>query len=125
MHYVIKEYKTTHEDIKHPIKITIEVEWDDTNPIDWFDNEDDGVIEWINNQIEEDNIFAWCVVGVTAEIDDEKIDLKGYSSLCGCSYEDKDELLNHCYMPELIDDAIKDLIGNIDYTGNFLKSNYL
>ena len=125
MHYIIKEYKTTHEDIKHSIKITIEVEWEHLDPKALFENEDDGVIEWVIDQIEQENIFAWCVIGVTAKIDDEKIDLKGYSSLCGCSYENENELLNCDYMPELIDEAIKDLIGHIDYTGNFLKSNYL
>ena len=123
MHYIIKEYKTTHEDIKQLIKITIEVEWEHTDPKELFDNEND--IKWVIDQIEQENIFAWCIVGVTAEIDDEKINLKGYRSLGGCSYETENDLLNCDYMPELIDDAIRDLIGNIDYTGNFLKSNYL
>lgn len=68
--------------------------------------------EWVRDQLEWGNEWAWCQVCVTAELEG----FKGTAWLGGCSYESEDQFTIDGYYTDLCDEAFEDLVRNISET---------
>lgn len=69
------------------VKYKIECLSEDTSPKGHFDHPDD--LEHVLEGIANGNIWAWCVIKVTATIDG--VDLEGTTYLGACSYADEED----------------------------------
>jgi hypothetical protein len=68
------------------------------------------VNDWIYDQLNSGNEWAWCMVKVTAEYDCKE----GKDYLGACSYENKENFIKGGYYDDMVDSAIEDLIRIMD-----------
>lgn len=74
--------------------------------------------EWIAEQLEQGNEWAWCMVRVTAKWED----FVGTAYLGGCSYEDEESFKEGGYYDDLRAEALNDLNQQIADTADKLKA---
>lgn len=73
---------------------------------------DQYAVDWIREQQERGNEWAWCCVTVTAELEG----FKGEAHLGGCAYEDEAQFKIDGYYEDLCHEALSDLESVIDDT---------
>jgi hypothetical protein len=80
---------------------------------------DDGLDQWVENQIiealENANIWAWCIVTVTAAWSG----WKGVDILGGCSYKDEDDFIRAGQWDEMRRIAYHDLLEKLGASGSY------
>ena len=80
-----------------------------------FDNPED--VEWIRQQLEAGNEWAWCQVQVKATWTDPETDeeYEGSDYLGGCSYESEESFKQPGgYYDDMKDSAYEELLGDIE-----------
>lgn len=88
------------------------------------DRFDEECYQWIRNEIDRGNEWAWCMVTVTASITmtvkrkgrvDEVVKLEGRDHLGGCSYKSKADFCQpDCYYDDMKAKALADLQAKLD-----------
>lgn len=79
--------------------------------------DDPQTVEWIEDQLEEGNDWAWCMVDVSAKWQNPLTDkeYEGHAYLGGCSYESEESFKHpQGYYPQMKDEAYDDLIKQIE-----------
>lgn len=77
----------------------------------WDDEEDEKYAQWIEEQLENGNEWAWCIVYVTADFDG----LTGFSSLGGCCYAGAEDFkASGGYYDDMKAEALANLKTRID-----------
>lgn len=75
---------------------------------------DDELCDWIREQLQMDNRWAWCHVRVTVEY----AGLEGQDTLGGCSYESKASFMSGGYYEDMIEMALSELAAKLEAIGN-------
>jgi hypothetical protein len=78
---------------------------------------DPEVVEWIEDQLEEGNEWAWCMVDVVARWTNPLTDqeYEGHDYLGGCSYESEESFKQPGgYYPDMKERAYEELIKQIE-----------
>ena len=88
-----------HEAIKFSISIEPEIESPERMEMNQY------ALDWIQEQLERGNEWAWCCVTVTAELEG----FKGKAHLGGCAYEDERQFKIDGYYEDLCAEAKADL----------------
>jgi hypothetical protein len=98
-----KHAKPTRESLAKLATVNLaSIEPETISPREHFDDPED--VQWVIDQLERGNEWAWCDATVTAEYDD----LTGRATLGACSYKSESDFRNHC-MPDMASEALDDL----------------
>lgn len=81
----------------------------DTDHRDALKDCDQEAVDWVTKQIESGNLWAWCVVEVSATHPRLPF-IEGHAYRGGCSYEDEDAFAKGGYLPRLQEEARDDAL---------------
>lgn len=99
-----------------------DVEQDSDDPAGNFASGDDAqdaeTLQWIRDELDSGNVWAWCCVRVTAKwTDRDDVEHEGFDSVGGCSYaSERDFKRPGSYYDDMKHEAFRDLIGNIEHS---------
>jgi len=71
--------------------------------------------QWIRDQLERGNEWAWCMVRVTAVLVSDDLELTGYAYLGCCSYQSDHDFMSGGYYDDMKKEAFADLITSLKY----------
>jgi hypothetical protein len=98
-----KHAKLTRESLAKLATVNLaSIEPETISPKEHFDDPEDA--QWVIDQLERGNEWAWCDATVTAEYDD----LTGRATLGACSYKSESDFRKHC-LPDVASEALDDL----------------
>ena len=103
----------------NPGEVTIRVrtEWEQDHPEGHFasgdDKADTEMVAHILERIESGDIWGWCTVFVELEW----AGFKGVDTLGACSYDSFDDFKDDGYYPDMISQALDNLVDNIEAEG--------
>ncbi len=88
--------------------ITLEREHEDMDYKSHFD--DSSAVDWIREQLQMGNRWAWCCAHVSATYGDIQTD----TYLGACSYESEQDFKNGGYYEDMVDEVIEELADRIE-----------
>lgn len=77
--------------------------------------ENQEAIEWIRDQLDSGNGWAWCCARVVASINIDGEPFQGDAYLGGCSYLSEDDFRESGYYADMCAEAKSDLIDKLNY----------
>jgi hypothetical protein len=101
------------------IDVAIECLEEDTLPHGYFATGDEAIDKKLADGILEDlqsNPWAWCIVRVVATYQE----FEGSSSLGACNYSGEESFKSSVYYPELVEQAIENLVTQLQKAENAL-----
>jgi hypothetical protein len=101
--------KIKRETLKRLVTITLEHEPEDSSYQVEFE-ESDAARNWIREQLDKCNTWAWCQVTVTARLGG--FETKDY--LGACSYENENDFKNGGYYESMIDSCVAEMADEIE-----------
>lgn len=103
-------YDKLAENVAKKARITIDHEFDrDVRPEGELMADDAALVR---KQLLKGNLWAWCVITVTAELGD----FTGTAVMGACSYKSKKDFVKCGYYEDMVAEAIDDLVNNIGET---------
>jgi hypothetical protein len=98
-----------HNEVINGITYTLSIEQDDQpirGNVSAIDGETDRQAEnWVYAQLNNGNLWAWCLVTVTASIERDGVTFEGKDYLGCCSYQNRGEFLQNGYYQDLREEA--------------------
>ena len=105
--------------LRKEVTVTLEHEHEDSAYTDGHFQREDGsnddeICEWIRDELQSGNYWAWCVAHVTVEYND----FKAEEWLGGCSYRSKEDFITGGYYESMINEALEALARNLEGIAN-------
>jgi len=106
--------KVDREGLRKLVRVTLDHEEENRTWVGEFQREDgsndDELNDWIKQELQDGNPWAWCTAHVTVELGE----LKGEDWLGGCSYKSKEDFIAGGYYDSMVAEACDELAKDLE-----------